>query len=174
VSVSPSSCISLHSAVMPLWKKKKFRPLVADDCPADTLVDCVARSEALPNVFLKQRAVLDTGQPDAFLERVAAQDRDFFADLIVPVDGITKDHFPRRDTSVEKLAKLKPVFDRSSGRGTLTAGNSSPLTDGAAAIWVATEEGLDPSRPATALDGRCRFMRSRSMRRSWQRSPMSA
>jgi acetyl-CoA C-acetyltransferase len=74
---------------------------------------------------------------------VAAQDRDFFADLIVPVDGITKDHFPRRDTSIEKLAKLKPAFDRSSGRGTLTAGNSSPLTDGAAAIWVATEEGLD-------------------------------
>jgi acetyl-CoA C-acetyltransferase len=35
------------------------------------------------------------------------------------------------------------VFDRTSGRGTLTAGNSSPLTDGAAAIWVATEEGLD-------------------------------
>jgi acetyl-CoA C-acetyltransferase len=65
------------------------------------------------------------------------------ADLIVPLDGITKDHFPRRDTSIEKLAKLKPAFDRSSGRGTLTAGNSSPLTDGAAAIWVATEEGLD-------------------------------
>jgi acetyl-CoA C-acetyltransferase len=62
--------------------------------------------------------------------------------LIVPVDGIAKDHFPRRDTSLEKLAKLKPVFDRTSGRGTLTAGNSSPLTDGAAAIWVATEEGL--------------------------------
>src|ERR1700719_3987827 len=73
---------------------------------------------------------------------VAAQDRGFFADLIVPVDGISKDHFPRRDTSIEKLAKLKPVFDRSTGRGTLTAGNSSPLTDGAAAIWVATDEGL--------------------------------
>ena len=68
---------------------------------------------------------------------IAAQDRGFFADLIVPVDGISKDHFPRRDTSVEKLAKLKPAFDRSSGQGTLTAGNSSPLTDGAAAIWVA-------------------------------------
>jgi acetyl-CoA C-acetyltransferase len=52
--------------------------------------------------------------------------------LIVPVDGITKDHFPRRDTSIEKLTKLKPAFDRRSGRGTLTAGNSSPLTDGAA------------------------------------------
>src|SRR4029077_14001791 len=54
---------------------------------------------------------------------VAAQDRDFFADLIVPVDGITKEPFPRRDTSVEKVGKLKPVVDRSSGRGTLTAGN---------------------------------------------------
>src|SRR3984893_1420342 len=74
---------------------------------------------------------------------IAAQDRGFFADLIVPVDGTSKDHFPRRDTSLEKLAKLKPVFDRASGRGTLTAGNSSPLTDGAAAIWVATDKGMD-------------------------------
>jgi acetyl-CoA C-acetyltransferase len=74
---------------------------------------------------------------------VAAQDRGFFADLIVPVDGVDKDHFPRPDTSMEKLAKLKPVFDRTSGRGTLTAGNSSPLTDGAAAIWVATDEGVN-------------------------------
>ena len=55
---------------------------------------------------------------------------------------MAKDHFPRRDTSQEKLARLKPVFDRTSGQGTLTAGNSSPLTDGAAAIWVATDEGL--------------------------------
>src|ERR1700749_3246268 len=73
---------------------------------------------------------------------VAAQDRGFFADLIVPVDGISKDHFPRRDTSMEKLAKLKPAFDRTSGKGTITAGSSSPLTDGAAGIWVATEAGL--------------------------------
>lgn len=73
---------------------------------------------------------------------VAAQDRGFFDDLIIPVDGVAKDHFPRRDTSLEKLAKLRPVFDRTSGRGTLTAGNSSPLTDGAAGIFVATDEGL--------------------------------
>ena len=50
--------------------------------------------------------------------------------------------FPRHDTSMEKLAKLKPVFDRKSGQGTITAGNSSPLTDGAAAVWVATDDGL--------------------------------
>src|SRR5262249_44272852 len=80
---------------------------------------------------------------------IAAQDRGFFADLMVSVDGITQDHFPRRDTSMEKLAKLRPAVDRTSGRGTLTAGNSSPLTDGAAAIWVATEEGL-PRLPNAA------------------------
>jgi acetyl-CoA C-acetyltransferase len=63
---------------------------------------------------------------------VAAQDRGFFADPIVPLDGTTTDAFPRRDTSLERLAQLMPVFDRTSGRGTITADNSSPLTDGAA------------------------------------------
>ena len=56
-----------------------------------------------------------------------------FNDLVITLDGTGKDHFPRRDTSMEKLARLKPMFDRTSGRGTLTAGNSSPLTDGAGA-----------------------------------------
>ena len=83
-------------------------------------------------------------------DAVAAQARGFFADLIVPVDGVSTDHFPRRDTSLDKLSKLKPVFDRTSGKGTLTAGNSSPLTDGAAAIWVATEEGVSRLPPATS------------------------
>ena len=53
---------------------------------------------------------------------ITAQDRGFFTDLILPVDGVTTDSFPRRDTSMEKLTKLKPAFDRTSGRGTLTAG----------------------------------------------------
>ena len=73
---------------------------------------------------------------------VAAQDRGFFADLIISVDGVSQDRLPRRDTSMAKLGNLKPAFDRISGQGTLTAGNSSPLSDGAAAIWVATDEGL--------------------------------
>jgi acetyl-CoA C-acetyltransferase len=73
---------------------------------------------------------------------VAAQDRGFFDDLIVAVDGVARDGFPRRETSLEKLVKLPPAFDRTSGHGTITAGNSSPLTDGAAAVWVATETGL--------------------------------
>jgi acetyl-CoA C-acetyltransferase len=73
---------------------------------------------------------------------VAAQARGFFDPLIIPVDGVTRDAFPRPDTSLEQLATLPPVFDRTSGHGTLTAGNSTPLTDGAAALWVATGGGL--------------------------------
>lgn len=74
---------------------------------------------------------------------VAAWDRGFFDDLVIPVAGSAKDSIPRRDTSLEKLARLGPAFDRTSGKGTLTAGNSSPLTDGAAALWVASEAGLE-------------------------------
>jgi acetyl-CoA C-acetyltransferase len=72
---------------------------------------------------------------------IRGQDAGFFADLILPLAGVDHDTFPRRDTSLEKLAKLPPVFDRS-GTGSLTAGNSSPLTDGAAALWLADRDGL--------------------------------
>ncbi len=58
---------------------------------------------------------------------------------IHPLDGIDHDLFIRPDTSMEKLAKLSPVFDRSE-TGTLTAGNSSPLTDGAAAVLLMSED----------------------------------
>jgi acetyl-CoA C-acetyltransferase len=73
---------------------------------------------------------------------VAAWDRGFFDDLVIPFGDLRRDTIPRTDTSVEKLAKLPPSFDRTSGRGTLTAGNSSPLTDGAASLWVASHAGL--------------------------------
>ena len=73
---------------------------------------------------------------------VAAQTAGFFDSLIVPVGDVATDRLPRPDTNLERLAALRPVFDQTSGRGTLTAGNSSPLTDGAAGIWVATDEGV--------------------------------
>lgn len=72
---------------------------------------------------------------------VAGWESGFFNDLVLELPAIARDAIPRADTSAEKLAALAPVFDRS-GRGTLTAGNSSPITDGAAACWVATEKGL--------------------------------
>jgi acetyl-CoA C-acetyltransferase len=70
---------------------------------------------------------------------IAGQDSGFFNDLIIPFEGLEHDALPRRDTSLERLAKLPPAFDRA---GTLTAGNSSPLTDGAAGVWVADKEGM--------------------------------
>ena len=65
----------------------------------------------------------------------------FFDDLVIALPEIARDANPRADTSMEKLAALAPAFDKS-GKGTLTAGNSSPITDGAAACWVATEAGM--------------------------------
>jgi acetyl-CoA C-acetyltransferase len=73
---------------------------------------------------------------------VAGWESGFFASLVIPVAGMERDNIPRKDTSMEKLARLKPAFDKTSGQGTLTAGNSSPLTDGAAGLWVASEAGL--------------------------------
>ena len=70
----------------------------------------------------------------------AAYARGFFEGLIVPFRGVSKDNILRPDTSLEKLAALKPAFDKTSGQGTLTAGNSSPLSDGAAAVLLASEE----------------------------------
>jgi len=68
----------------------------------------------------------------------AAYDEGFYADLVMPLKGATEDNNMRRDTTIEKLATLKPVFDRSAA-GTMTAGNSTPLTDGAAGVLLASE-----------------------------------
>ena len=68
-----------------------------------------------------------------------AWDSGFFDDLVVPHAGVLRDNNLRADTDMEQLGKLKPVFDRS-GDGTLTAGNSSTLTDGAAAVFLASED----------------------------------
>jgi acetyl-CoA C-acetyltransferase len=70
----------------------------------------------------------------------AAYERGFFADLVVPFRGLERDNILRPDTTLEKLAALKPAFDRTSGNGTLSAGNSTPLTDGAAAALLASDE----------------------------------
>jgi acetyl-CoA C-acetyltransferase len=70
----------------------------------------------------------------------AAYSRGFFDDLVVPFRGVNRDNVLRPDTNLEKLATLKPAFDKSSGHGTLTAGNSSALSDGAAAVLLASED----------------------------------
>ena len=77
---------------------------------------------------------------------VRAQDEGFFEGEIVPVGDVTADEGPRRDTSIEALAKLKPVFDP---EGTTTAGNAPGVNDGASCVIVCSEEfaerrGLEP------------------------------
>jgi len=70
---------------------------------------------------------------------VAGQDAGFFDDLLIPFGGVEKDTLPRRDTSLERLASLRTAYDPA---GTITAGNASPVTDGAASLWVGDAEGL--------------------------------
>lgn len=67
-----------------------------------------------------------------------AYDEGFFSDMISPYAGLSRDNNLRSDSSLEKLAKLRPAFDKQNG--SLTAGNSSPLTDGASCILLASEE----------------------------------
>ena len=71
---------------------------------------------------------------------IAAYDSGFFNDLISPFNGVERDGI-MRNTPMEKLAQLRPAFDRQSG--TLTAANSTTLTDGAAAVLLASEEWAD-------------------------------
>ncbi len=72
------------------------------------------------------------------LKAAAAYEDGFFDPLLRPYHGVARDNNLRPDSSIEKLSSLKPVFDRSAA-GTLTAGNSTPLTDGAAAVYLTSE-----------------------------------
>jgi acetyl-CoA C-acetyltransferase len=69
----------------------------------------------------------------------AAYDRGFYDDLVTPYLGLERDQNLRPDSTPEKLAKLKPVFGSRNGGGTMTAGNSTPLSDGASAVLLGSE-----------------------------------
>ncbi len=72
------------------------------------------------------------------LNAAKAFDAGFFDDLLIPFHGVNRDNNVRANSNLDKLAQLKPAFDKENG--TLTAGNSTPLTDGAAAVLLASEE----------------------------------
>ena len=86
-----------------------------------------------------QREHQDQLALSSHIKAAAAYDAGWFDDLVVPFEDAEEDNNIRRDTTFEKLATLKPVFDRSE-EGTMTAGNSTALTDGAAAILLASED----------------------------------
>ena len=89
--------------------------------------------------FAIGRAAQDAWALRSHQSAVRGQDAGFFADLVLPFGGVEYDLIPRRDTSLEKLGALRPVYDPA---GTITAGNASPVTDGAASLWVGDAEGV--------------------------------
>jgi acetyl-CoA C-acetyltransferase len=93
-------------------------------------------------LMAKEWSIARAAQDDLALashrKAAAAWDSGFFTDLVVPHAGLTRDDNVRPGTSVDQLARLAPVYDRSPA-GTLTAGNSTPLTDGASCVLLANE-----------------------------------
>jgi acetyl-CoA C-acetyltransferase len=115
------------------------------DLPLNAWANRVSgRSQGQHTEDTAKRFAVTRAEQDAWALRshhsaVAGQDAGFFDDLILPFGGVERDALPRRDTSLEKLASLRPAYDAA---GTITAGNASPVTDGAASLWVGDAEGL--------------------------------
>ena len=84
------------------------------------------------------RAEQDKLAYESHTKMAAAYERGFFKDMITPFMGLERDNNMRGDTKMEKLASLKPCFDKENG--TMTAANSTPLTDGASSVLLASEE----------------------------------
>ncbi len=76
---------------------------------------------------------------DSHQKATAAYDAGFFDELVTPWNGVSRDNNLRADTSIEKLGSLRTVFEKGP-QATLSAGNSTPLTDGAAAVLLCSEQ----------------------------------
>lgn len=105
--------------------------------------------EDMAKVWRISREAQDALALTSHQRAAAAQERGFFDSQRVPAFGLARDALLRPDSSLDKLAALKPAFDRKSGYGTLTAGNSSALSDGAGAVLLGSEDfarerGLQP------------------------------
>jgi acetyl-CoA C-acetyltransferase len=115
-----------------------FKPVTPGVVEPRTGLSMGQSTELMAKKWQITRRVQDELAAQSHARAAASWQSGFQADLVVPFAGLEKDNNVRADTSVEKLAKLRPVFDTSSV-GTLTAGNSTPLTDGAAAVLLASE-----------------------------------
>jgi acetyl-CoA C-acetyltransferase len=95
--------------------------------------------EQMVKTWTISRAEQDRVACESHIKAAAAWKEGFYDDLVTPHAGLARDNNVRAEATVEKLGTLRPVFD-TSGSGTLTAGNSTPLTDGAAAVLLASED----------------------------------
>lgn len=116
-----------------------FKPVLPNVIEPRTGLSMGQSMEVTAKEWQLTREAQDELALQSHLRSAAAWQDGFYDDLVVPFSGADIDNNVRPGSSLEKLAKLKPAFDRS-GAGTMTAGNSTPLTDGAASVLLASEE----------------------------------
>lgn len=120
-------------------RPRHFKPQVPDAGERRTGLSMGESCELMAKRWGIARAAQDQLAFESHRRAAAAWQEGFFEDLVTPFAGLTRDDNVRGDSTVEKLATLRTAFDRSP-TGTLTAGNSTPLTDGAAAVLLASED----------------------------------
>jgi len=118
-------------------RPKHFKPQLPAVVEPRTGLSMGQSCELMAKTWQIPRTDQDQLALESHRKAAAAYDEGFYDDLIFEFGGLKADNNIRRDTSLEKLAKLKPSFATD---GTLTAGNSTPMTDGAAAVLLASEE----------------------------------
>ncbi|MBZ4034985.1 acetyl-CoA C-acetyltransferase [Flavobacterium sp. 17A] len=119
-------------------RPKDLSPLVPRNEESQTGLSMGGHTEITAKYYKISREEQDEFALKSHLNMAKAYDEGFFDDMITPFNGLEKDNNLRKDSTIEKLAKLKPAFDKVNG--TLTAGNSTPLSDGASCILLASEE----------------------------------
>lgn len=117
---------------------KDIAPIAPANMEPRTGLSMGGHTEITAKYYGISRADQDQFALESHQKMAKAYDAGFFGDMLSPYLGLAEDNYLRRDTTLEKLGKLKPAFDKING--TLTAGNSSPLTDGASCILLASEE----------------------------------
>ena len=115
-----------------------LRPVLPGVAEPRTGLSMGESAELMVKTWSISRADQDQLALESHQKAVAAYAAGFYADLVRGYLGLTQDNNIRGDSSLDKLAKLRPAFDIS-GAGTLTAGNSTPMTDGASAVLLASE-----------------------------------
>ena len=116
-----------------------LKPKVASVVEARTLLSMGDHCELMVKEWKIPREEQDQLALASHRNAASAYEEGFFNDLVIPFHDLKKDGPVRGDTSLQKLAKLKPAFDLV--HGTLTAGNSSPLTDGSACLLIGNDRG---------------------------------
>lgn len=119
-------------------RPRNFRPVLPGVAEPRTGLSMGESTELMVKTWGITRAEQDQLALESHQKAAAAYAAGFYKDLVREYLGLTQDNNIRSDTSLERLGKLKPSFDFS-GSGTLTAGNSTPMTDGASALLLASE-----------------------------------